>query len=128
LTVLKAALNHAFAEVRRRPIRRGGGPKPFKSVDAARIRYLTTGEARRLCNACEPDIRALVQGALTSGARYGELIRLRVADFNAEAGTITIWASKSGKPRHVALAEEGIALFRALTAGKDGGELVFLAD
>jgi integrase len=126
LTVLKAALNHAFAEGRATSDTAWRRAKPFKGVDAARIRYLTTDEARRLCNACEPDFRALVQGALSTGARYGELIRLHVADFNGEAGTITIRASKSGKPRHVALADEGVALFRALTVGKDGDGLIFI--
>jgi hypothetical protein len=42
---------------------------------------------------------------------------MRVADFNALAGTITVRLSKAGKPRHVVLAAEGKALFDQLTAG-----------
>jgi integrase len=126
LTVLKAALNHSFAEGKAPADTAWRRPKPFKDVDAARIRYLTTDEARRLCNGCEPDFRALVQGALSTGARYGELIRLRAADFNVEAGTVTIRASKSGKPRHVVLADEGIALFRALSVNKDSDAFIFM--
>ncbi len=126
LTILKAALNHAFAEGKAPSDTAWRRAKPFKGVDAARIRYLTTEEARRLCNACEPVFRALVQGALSTGARYGELIGLRVADFNAEVGTIAIRVAKSGKPRHVALSDEGISLFRSLTAGKDRDELAFV--
>jgi integrase len=128
LTVLKAALNRAFVEGGATSDASWRRAKPFMGVDAARIRYLTTDEARHLCNACEPDFRALVQGALMTGARYGELIRLCVADFNGEAGTVSIRASKSGNPRHVALSDEGVALFRSLTVGKDGERLVFLAD
>jgi integrase len=126
LTVLKASLNHAFAEGRATSDTAWRRAKPFRDVDAARIRYLTTDESRRLCNACERDFRSLVQGALSTGGRYGELIHLRVADFNAEAGTVTIRVSKSGKPRHVALADEGVALFRALTVGKTGEGLIFV--
>jgi integrase len=126
LTILKAALNHAFAEGKAPSDTAWRRAKPFKGVDAARIRYLTTEEARRLCNACEPEFRTIVQGALSTGARYGELVGLRVADFNAEVGTIAIRVSKSGKPRHVALSDEGISLFRALTVGKDGDELAFV--
>ena len=100
--------------------------RPFRGVDAARIRFLTTDEARRLCNACEPDFRGLVQGALATGARYGELIRLRVADFNGEAETVTIRESKTGRARHVALAGEGAALFRAVTTGKNGEHRIFI--
>jgi len=41
-------------------------------VAAARVRYLTVAEAKRLLNACNPDFRRLVQAALATGARYGE--------------------------------------------------------
>src|SRR5438552_2140562 len=84
LTILKASLNYAFAEGRTTSDTAWRRVKPFKGVDSARVRYLSTEEARRLSNACEPDFRALVQGALTTGARYGELISLRAADFNEE--------------------------------------------
>ena len=49
-------------------------------------------------------------------------------NFNAEAGTIAVRESKSGKPRHVVLTEEGHAFFAELTAGRTGRELVFLHD
>jgi hypothetical protein len=49
--------------------------KPFKGVDAARLRYLTGAQARRLVNAADPDFR---QAALQTGCRYGELAPLEV--------------------------------------------------
>ena len=49
-----------------------------------------------------------------------------VFDFNAEAGTVTVRLSKAGKVHHVALADEGRALFQFLTAGRSGRELIFL--
>ena len=61
-----------------------------------RIRYLTVEEARRLINACDPIFRPLVQAALQTGARYGELfVKLQVHDFNPDAGTLTIRQSKA---------------------------------
>jgi len=39
---------------------------------------------KRLINASEPDFRLLVQAALQTGARYSELARLTVSDFNPE--------------------------------------------
>ena len=54
-----------------------------------------------------------MQAALFTGCRYGELIALRVADFNADAGTLLIRQSKSGKSRHVVLTEKGQAFFAA---------------
>ena len=126
LTVLKAALNHAFHEGRIAADEPWRKVKPFREVDSAVIQYLSAEECRRLVNACPADFRALVQGALATGCRYGELTRMKASDFDSEAGTITIRRSKAGKVRHVALADQGRALFSALTAGRAGRDLIFL--
>ena len=39
-------------------------------------------EFKRLMNASDPDFRKLVQAALLTGCRYGELSRLTAEDFN----------------------------------------------
>src|SRR5499427_2295052 len=126
LTMLKAALNHAYDEghVASRDAW-GRRLAPFEKVDVARVRYLTVAEAERLMNACEPDFRALVRAGLETGCRYGELIRLEVCDFNPDASTLAIRQSKSGKPRHVVLTEQGAAFFRRHCAGRSGHELMF---
>jgi integrase len=87
-------------------------------VDAARLRWLTVDESKRLLNACAPDFRKLVQGGLLTGCREGELLAVRTRDFDAESETLLIADSKSGKPRRVPLSSEGVALFESLTAGK----------
>jgi integrase len=53
---------------------------------------------------------------------------MRACDFNAEAGTITVQLSKAGKPRHVALTDEGQTLFAQLSAGHAGRDPIFLRD
>jgi integrase len=121
---LRAALNHAFHDSKIESDIAWRKVKPFGNVDSARIRYLTVAEAKRLINACDREFRPLVQAALNTGARYGELARLQVRDFNADAGTVAVRQSKSGKPRHIVLTDEGMALFRELTAGKPGDELI----
>jgi len=80
-----------------------------------------------LVNVCPPDFKDLVKGALLTGARYGELIRLKVKDFNPNDKTTTIFIaeSKSGRPRYVILNAEGATLFEELTAGKRPNDLVF---
>ena len=123
-TILRAALNHAFHDGKIETDIVWRKVKPFNNVEAARTRYLTIAEAKRLINACDPEFRPLVQVALHTGARYGELARLRVRDFNADAGTVAVRQSKSGKPRHIVLTDESVALFRQLTAGKTGDELI----
>jgi integrase len=126
LTVLKAALNHAFHEGRAFADEPWRKVKPFREVDSAVIRYLNADECQRLVNACPADFRALVQGAVATGCRYGELTRTTTSDFNFEARTVTIRRSKAGKVRHIALADEGSALFASLTAGRAGHDLIFL--
>jgi integrase len=123
-TILRAGLNHAFEHGKIASDVEWRRVKPFKNVDAARQRYLSIAESKRLINACEPDFRPLVQAALQSGARYGELVRLLVSDFNPDVGTLHIRQSKSGKTRDIVLTDEGRALFEQLTAGRSGGDLI----
>lgn len=126
LTVLKAALNRAWRDGKVVSDGAWRRVEPFENVDAARVRYLTVVEAKRLINAADPDFRNLVQGALQTGARYGELTRLTVSDFNTDSGTVAIRVTKAGRARHVVLTSEGIKFFRQLCAGRAGDESMFL--
>jgi integrase len=124
-TVLKAALNYAFDEGHVKTNHAWGRRfKPFKQVDAARTRFLSVAEAKRLINAAAPDFRNLVMAALCTGARFGELCRLTVADFNRDAATVAVWQSKGGTARHIYLADEGATFFRQITAGRAGDEVM----
>ncbi|MEI9401151.1 tyrosine-type recombinase/integrase [Mesorhizobium argentiipisi] len=118
LTILRAALNYAWREGKAASDREWRRVEPFEDVESARIHYLTIAEAQRLVNASSGAFRDLVQAALQTGARYSELARLRVEDFNSDVGTLTIRASKSGKGRHIVLTDEGQELFDQLKTGK----------
>lgn len=118
--VLRAALNLAFSRGKVENDSGWRGVKPFRAADAARVRYLQVAEAKRLINACPPDFRALVRAALFTGARYGELARLDVADFNADTGTVRVRQSKSGHSRAIYLTEEGKRFFEAQALGRLG--------
>jgi site-specific recombinase XerD len=125
LTVLKAALNHAHHTGR---VARDDGwklVKPFKRVDAPRIRHLDDDEAGRLLNACAGEFRQIVAAALLTGMRYSEVVGMHVTDFHAGAGTVSLSTSKSGKPRLIHLTDEGRAFFASATAGKAAAGLVF---
>lgn len=126
LTILKAAFNYAWRDGKVSSDDAWRRVRPFAGVDAARVRYLAIDEAARLINASDPDLRPVVQAALLTGCRYGELAVLDVADFNPDAGTIHVRAGKSGKARHVVLNDEGVALFTGLTAGRAGAERMFM--
>jgi integrase len=124
LITLKAALNRAFKNGRAASNVEWMRVSPFRNVNTARLIYLSIAEAKRLINACDPDFRQLVQAALETGARYGELAALEVRDFNADSGTITIRQSKSGKSRHCALTDAGAAFFKQVCAGRRGDEIM----
>jgi integrase len=122
--ILRAALNHAFAEGKvASDAAWGKRVKPFRGVYGKRDRILSIDEARRLINACPADFRDLVQAALMTGCRFGELTRLVASDF--KHGTIHVKRSKSGKERYIHLTDEGRDLFAQLCIGKAGDVVLF---
>jgi len=126
LMVLKAALNMAWRDGHAPSDAEWRRVKPFEGTDAARVRYITIAEAKRLLNACEPDFRLLVQAALESGSRYGHLVRLRVSDFNPDTGIISIHHTAQNKRGgHVVLSDEGLTFFRQVCAGRPGNAVMF---
>jgi integrase len=100
------------------------GLRAFRSVDAARERWLTHDEARRLVAACEPAFGRLVTAALYTGCRYGELCRAKVRDLDAAGRRLSIARTKAGRPRDVVLSDEGTAFFAGLVHGRKAHELM----
>ena len=129
LTILKAALNHAWKEGKAATDSAWRRVKPYREVSAANVRYLTDAECKRLVNGCNakkhPGFRELVQAALLTGCRYGELTALECADFNPDAGTVAIRVSKAGKVRYVTLTDEAKQFFDNITAGQTRDERMF---
>jgi integrase len=125
---LKAALNHAH--------RAGVIPsddawrrvRALPDAGASRNRFLSADEAARLIRACSGAFRDLAAVALATGMRYGELCRLRVADFNFATATLYVARSKSGKSRYVHLSIEGRDMVAAIAAGRHGSEPLLCRD
>jgi integrase len=125
LTVLKAILNFAFKRDLVADDLAWRRVEPFGKVDEPRVRFLTAAESQRLINAAAPDFRELIQGALYTGARYGELVNMPVSDIHLDQRHVFIKESKGGKSRFVPLNDEGLNFFKQLVAGRSGGEVVF---
>jgi integrase len=126
LGVLRSALNQAWHDGRVPSDQEWRRVQPFKGVDAARTRHLTVAQAQRLINAADPGsgFRDLLTAALQTGARYGELGRLTVADFNPDNGMLHVRRSKTGKDRHIVLTDEGAAFFARVCASRSGSEIM----
>lgn len=127
LSMVKAALNRAWKDdqlpadlptywMKVDPFPLGEEPEP---------RMLEQDEITRLLNAAPADLRTLLQGALMTGARRGELLDLRCRAFDTDTRTLRIYQSKTGKTLTQPLTPEGAALFDTLTAGRDPGEPIF---
>jgi integrase len=123
-TVLRGALNMAFADGRVDTDAAWRRVKPLREADAAIVRRFTMEEVRALVDAAEPPFRELLVAALHSGARYGELTRLMVGDYEPRSDSLLIRVSKSGKSRHVVLTKEGAGFFSRLCAGRVPGALM----
>lgn len=129
LMILKAALNHAFNEDMVDDDTAWRKVQPFRDVERPSERFLTADECKRIVNSCENGFQNLVQGALVTGMRYGELAQLRTKDFLPGNHTIYIHEGKTAKSRrHVVLTKSGVEFFRRTTAGKSGDDLIFTHD
>jgi integrase len=125
LNILKAALNLAYREGQVKTDDAWRRVKPYREANAPKVRYLSHAEAQRLVNASAPAFRPLIQCALLTGCRYGEIVGFRVSDFDRAAGTVSVRSSKAGGVRHVVLTDDGVTLFERHTVGKPGAALVF---
>jgi integrase len=129
LTMLKAALNRTFNDDDNRIPSDAAWRKvrPFKGVGRARQVHLDTAQATRLINTTEGAFRNLVTAALLTGARPPhELAGLRVRDFHADLGTLSV-DGKTG-PRDIVLTEEGIGFFREIMAIRSPDALLLPRD
>lgn len=87
-----------------------------------RVRYLSNDERERLLAACResawPRLHLFVLMALTTGARRGELLRLRWCDIDLDIGEATLHETKNGDRRVLILLPQIAAELEAI-APKD---------
>jgi integrase len=83
-----------------------------------RTRFLQGEELEQLLQACRgsdnEDLLSIVILAITTGARRGEIAKIRLKDVSFESKRILIPTSKNGKPRMLYLADNALALVSAV--------------
>jgi integrase len=97
----------------------------FENVDVAKNEYLTLKEANKFLDVCPTDFRDLVQGALITGCRYGELSKLKVSAYDVQLRAISLVQGKTGKVKHVYLTNSDASFFDDRTSDKDDADLIF---
>lgn len=94
-----------------------------------RVRYLSADELKRLRAALAGsdlrDLPLLVEAALHSGARAGELVNLRWAELDLETGSAVLGKTKNGERRTIPLRGK---VLEALRAKPKIGQYVFVSN
>lgn len=98
------------------------------NIDRPRILHLSRPECLRLLEECAPDLKRLVLGALYTGCRATELLRMRVSHVGRDGPGVYILPVKTYRPRFVFLPDEGLSFFEGLIAGKSPSDPVFVRD
>lgn len=101
-----------------------------KKENRGRTRFLSDEERVRLLEACSesdwPALHTLVQLAILTGARRGELINLKWTDVDLKAGRALVQDTKNGEPRTLPLVGKALEALRALKLqGSARSEYVF---
>jgi len=116
-----ATLSHAFSfavKERRLMDRNPVSDISRKKEPRGRTRFLSDEERAALLDACTgsewPALQALVLLAITTGARKGELIRLKWADVDLKKGRALVRETKNGEQRTLPLAGKALEGLREL--------------
>ena len=128
VTILRMAFRHAWENGHIASERPWRCLRRIAVNHSPRTIFLDRDECRRLLAACTPALRKLVQAALYTGCRVGELGALRVEDVGHQIYGIRIAAFKRSPSRFVFLPDEGMAFFLTCCDGKSPRDPVFLSD
>lgn len=126
LAIFKACLRFGIEELeiptQGMPIWRALKVLPVENK--ARDRFLTPDELTRLVNACDAELRPLILAASFTGARFGDIARLTVADWDPALEKIRIQNAKTNRPRFVRVSNQGAKFFESITAGRKPREVM----
>ena len=98
LNMLRVLFNWGIAAGK---VKENPAAKVVKMKTVHRTRYLTVEEVQKLLKACNDQIRSIVEFAVNTGLRKGEIFDLKWTDVNMEQCVIWIHTSEKGAPRHV---------------------------
>ena len=127
LTLLRACFNwaiHPGGYVTTTPFKIGTVTAVHLFPELARERRLEPGEEERLLAACGPHLRALVEAALETACRLGELLSLQWRQVRWAQNEIHLPAgkTKARKPRYVPISQRLHAILEMRRLDPDGEE------
>jgi len=128
MTALKAALNFAMRK-RYVPSERAiewENVARFEHATKRREHYLDLGQRRALLHAAKGAVRDLIEGAMLTGARAGELTTATRSQFDPRTGILTL-RGKTGE-RKIPLNKDALEAFKRLAKDKLPGAPLFTRD
>lgn len=125
---LRAALNLAVADSMVSPTvaQQWRNVKKHKNAKRRRELFLDLKQRRKLLDACSGALRDLVEAAMLTAARPGELVNANRSQFDARTQKMTFFG-KTG-PRSVPLSPAAVVLFTRCAKGKLPNAPLFPAD
>ena len=124
--MLKAALNLAYRDGLVSSDKVWRRVERFKSVVKARTLFLSDKQVRELLDATTGDFHDLVELAVHTGARYGELTTATVSDFDPVDGTLHL-SGKTGA-RTTYLSDTAVAVVQRIVRNKLPGAYLLMQD
>ncbi len=118
LSQLKAALNNAYnMEIVNNPI--WNKVKVFENVSSGKVSLLTDRQVAAIFNATKGGFHNLCKALALTGARYGELNKARVKDFNKKERTLRLRTKKGRggtlRERDAILSDAAVSFFKKLS-------------
>ena len=96
------------------------------SVEEQPPRMLDEPEVQALLKACKaPELRMLIEAALHTGARLGEIVNMQARDFRDDSVDIRQTKPINPKTLHQPLTAEGAAFFKRAAEGRAPTDLLF---
>ena len=90
---------------------------PVPKAPEGRVRYLTAEELGRVLKACSEWLRSIVGLLVTTGARRGEMLRVRWEDVSIPRREIRLRHTKSGKERPAFINDLAMQVLTSMGAG-----------
>lgn len=125
IMIVREALRLAWENSKTNNDRLWRSLKKFPNATRPRMVHLSRAECRTLLKCCAADLRNLVKGALYTGCRSVELLRMQTCDVGRDGFGVYVSPSKTHTPRFVYLPDEGMAFFLKMAAGKAPNDPLF---
>lgn len=126
LGTLKAALNLAFTEKRVQSDAEWRRVRPFKNVTPQHEDFPTPAEVRKFIAGCDDDFSQVCLATAYTAARFGDLVAMKVRDFDPKTKSVFVQGHKTGNPRNAPLTDEAAKFFRKITKGRAAGAPMFI--